>query len=256
MSMPRMFFKDREAQPWIFPVCMGIAFVAGVVVGNWIAEKPKPEPKFKRRYVFEEDLEEEIEDLEEELEDAETEIEQLELDVVNEGKHMVKTIIQEEGDDIVERIGRELHAHVIHEDPRRKYEKEHPEQEHVWPDPEWDYEEELKHRDPKKPYIIHRDEFEEDEYDKDPRQTTITYYRGDDVLVDEGMQVIYRPETVVGVLEFGKGSGDPNVCFVRNEELDAEYEVLLDPGYYYVEVLGGTPPENPKPHKTIHKFMD
>jgi hypothetical protein len=41
------------------------------------------------------------------------------------------------------------------------------------------------------------------------------------------------------VLVFGHGSGDPNVVYIRNEKLQAEYEVLRDPGSYEIEVLGG-----------------
>jgi len=103
-------------------------------------------------------------------------------------------------------------------------------------DSEWDYESELAERDPDKPYIIHRDEFFGEEMDC--TQTTITYYAGDNILCDERDTPIYNPEQVVGQLMFGHGSNDPNVVYVRNERLQAEYEILLDHGHYQVEILG------------------
>jgi len=103
-------------------------------------------------------------------------------------------------------------------------------------DSEWDYETELAERDHDKPYIIHRDEFFGEEMDC--TQTTITYYAGDNILCDERDTPIYNPEQVVGQLVFGHGSNDPNVVYVRNERLDAEYEILLDHGHYQVEILG------------------
>ena len=105
-------------------------------------------------------------------------------------------------------------------------------------DDDWDYEVEVPKRTPTTPYVIHRDEFFADEKGYD-NQTTLTFYSGDNVLCDENDTPVYNPEKIVGVLEFGKGSGDPNVVYVRNERLEAEYEILLDTGFYQLEVLGG-----------------
>lgn len=101
---------------------------------------------------------------------------------------------------------------------------------------DWDYDEELKHRGLDHAYIIHRDEYFAEETNNS--QSTLTYYRGDNVLCDELDTPIYDMEKVVGTLIFGKGSNDPNVVYVRNERLEADYEVLLDHGYYQTEVLG------------------
>lgn len=116
----------------------------------------------------------------------------------------------------------------------------------VFPDPtaasvessDWDYEVERRARElhPFKPYVIHRDEYEDNE--DDYSQSTLTYYEGDDVLVDEHDVPIYDPGNVIGSLEWGKGSSDINVFFVRNDRLKAEYEILRDHGHYAVEVLG------------------
>jgi hypothetical protein len=109
---------------------------------------------------------------------------------------------------------------------------------HIFPDEDddWDYDEEVKNRGPDHPYIIHRDEYFSNEMDY--RQTTITFYEGDQILCDEQDAPIYNPEKIVGVLRFGHGSQDVSICYVRNERLEAEYEVLIDHGYYQEEVLG------------------
>lgn len=103
-------------------------------------------------------------------------------------------------------------------------------------DEDWSYEEEIKTRGPDHPYIIHRDEFfsQESEY----RQTSLSYYQSDNILCDEQDVPVYNPEKVVGELKFGHGSADPSIVYIRNDHLEAEYEVILDEGYYQTEVLG------------------
>jgi hypothetical protein len=101
---------------------------------------------------------------------------------------------------------------------------------------EWDYTLELSKRVEDIPYIIHKDEFYADE--RGYAQSTLTYYSGDDIMVDEEDSPVYNHTTVVGELFFGHGSGDPNVVYVRNAERKAEYEILFDPGLYSIEVLG------------------
>ncbi len=101
---------------------------------------------------------------------------------------------------------------------------------------DWDYMEELKNRTPSQPYIINKDEFFSDEVGY--TQSTLTYYAGDNILVDEDEAPIYNHRDLVGELKFGHGSGDSNVVYIRNDNRKAEYEVLLDSGLYSVEVLG------------------
>lgn len=101
----------------------------------------------------------------------------------------------------------------------------------------WDYSEEEANRGPEKPYILHRDEYD-NENDGSLSQSTLTYYAGDDILTDEHDVPVYNYGTIVGELKFGHGSGDPHIVYVRNEHLKAEYEVILDSGFYSVEVLG------------------
>lgn len=102
--------------------------------------------------------------------------------------------------------------------------------------PEWDMELEASQRSSQEPYVLHKDEFysEESGYS----QTTCTWYAGDDIMVDQEDVPIYNHDSVVGPLMFGHGSDDPNVFYVRNDKLKAEYEVLRSTGYYSVDVLG------------------
>lgn len=103
-------------------------------------------------------------------------------------------------------------------------------------DGDWNYEEELKKRDSTRPYIIHKDEFfaNETEY----TQSTLNYYAGDNIMTDEVEVPVYDYESRIGPLNFGHGSGDMSVFYVRNDKRKTEYEVLLNRGTYSEEVLG------------------
>jgi hypothetical protein len=103
---------------------------------------------------------------------------------------------------------------------------------------DWDYEEERNNRSKHSPYVIHADEYQADEMGWDS-QTTLTWYEGDEILTDSNDVPIYNPHTVVGDLKFGHGSGDPNIVYIRNERLEAEYEVIREEGSYEIIVLGG-----------------
>jgi hypothetical protein len=103
-------------------------------------------------------------------------------------------------------------------------------------DDDWDYEVEVQKRSDDKPYIIHRDEFMAEE--SGFRQSSLTYYAGDNILCDEKDEPIYNHELISGTLRFGHGSKDISIVYVRNPILESEYEIILDHGHYQVEVLG------------------
>lgn len=104
---------------------------------------------------------------------------------------------------------------------------------------EWDYAYELNERRKRSIYILHIDEFLADEMEWN-NQSTLTWYEADQILCDSKDVPIYNYLEIVGdQMQFGHGSKDPNVCYIRNERLQAEYEVLRDPGSYEAEVLGG-----------------
>lgn len=110
----------------------------------------------------------------------------------------------------------------------------------------WDYAVEVPKRTPDHPYIIHRDEYMDNELDYD--QSTLTFYVGDEILCDEQNVPVYNPDKIVGKIRFGYGSRDPSICYVRNEDLSAEYEILIDHGYYQQEVLGESIENNSLKH--------
>ncbi len=103
----------------------------------------------------------------------------------------------------------------------------------------WDQNREMAQRDKSIPYIIHAEEFNaDDSYD---HQVTLTYFEGDDVLVDEADEVITKKDEVVGLenlTKFGHGSGDPSVLYIRNDRLQQDMEILLHKSHYAKEVLG------------------
>lgn len=103
-------------------------------------------------------------------------------------------------------------------------------------DGSWIYEDELATRTPDEPYVIHRDEFIEDEMGF--HQETVTYYGGDQMMGDSRDKPIYGFHKIMGELKFGHGSGDKSVVYIRNEKMRMEWEVLLHPGQYALEVLG------------------
>ena len=100
----------------------------------------------------------------------------------------------------------------------------------------WDQEFEEQHRSPTEPHVIHKDEFWREEMGY--TQTTVTYYVGDDILVDQEDVPVYNYQETTGELKFGHGSGDQNVVYIRNDRLKAEYEVIRDRGSYEVVILG------------------
>lgn len=105
----------------------------------------------------------------------------------------------------------------------------------------WDWEEEGDLRTNLQfegaPYILHVDEFmaKETPY----AQATLTYYEGDEILVDDKSVPVYNISEVIGDnLRFGHGSNDRNMLYIRNDHLRMEFEVIRDRGYYQQEVLG------------------
>lgn len=137
--------------------------------------------------------------------------EDLEIRVMSHPSEIIETMVNEEGDGL-----------TIFETPV---------------DGAWDWETENLARTTLEPYVLHKDEFYGEEKEG-YTQTTLTYYAGDDILVDENDRPIYNHIAVIGPMRFGHGSDQLSVFYVRNDSLKAEYEVVLDEGLYSVEVLG------------------
>jgi hypothetical protein len=107
------------------------------------------------------------------------------------------------------------------------------------PVPPWNQDHEMAERNGVDPYVIHLEEFRED--DAFDHQATFTYFEGDDVLIDDHDEVVMKRENIIGegcLSRFGHGSGDPNVVYVRNPRLQHDYEILRHKGHYAKEILG------------------
>jgi hypothetical protein len=109
------------------------------------------------------------------------------------------------------------------------------------PEDDWDYDKELEYRstlDKDVPYIIHHDEYFQNETDYN--QITLTYFEGDGVLSDERDLPAEVKETVgeEAVENFGHGSKDKNVVYVRNDRLEIDIEILRSENSYAKMVHG------------------
>lgn len=126
---------------------------------------------------------------------------------------------------------------VVEEEPEVQniFDRDEPQEEDGW-----DYQSELRRRSPVRPYAIHIDE--KDEYDTYD-QLTYTYYEADDVLCNESDDVIAGPDRDRQIGEtnlnrFGHGSGDPNVVYVRNDQMETVFEICRSPNSFAEEVHG------------------
>lgn len=105
----------------------------------------------------------------------------------------------------------------------------------------FDYEAELKRRDPSFPYLITEDEF--NEAGPDYAQVQWTYYEGDGVLTNGRDEVIENIQAAVGdcAMRFGDGCEDENLVHVRNIQLELDIELARSRGKYSDEVLDIAP---------------
>lgn len=114
----------------------------------------------------------------------------------------------------------------------------------------WDDEAELAARNPEEPYVLTLQEFMADE--SSYRQSTVTYYAGDDIMADESDTPIYGYAKLMGELKFGHGSNDRNVCYIRNDVAHQEWEVLLHQGRFEEEILGESVEKEIEKHELKH----
>ena len=105
---------------------------------------------------------------------------------------------------------------------------------------DWDMEAELNHRveHPDDPYVLHQDEFNARETGY--RQVVYTYYAYDDILYDQEDGVVVDGNEVVGFnnFQFGHGTDDIDVVFVRNNKHKLEMEIVRRAESYEEVVLG------------------
>lgn len=103
----------------------------------------------------------------------------------------------------------------------------------------WNYAVEFLERSEAEPYVIHQDEYVQQE--KGYTQVTYTYFSEDDTLVDESNNhPLPHADLIVGLnnLKFGHGTDDPDVVFVRNDSRELEMEICRVQKSYEEEVMG------------------
>jgi len=102
----------------------------------------------------------------------------------------------------------------------------------------WVYAQELTQRSPSSPYIIHQDEFDQNESGYD--QVEYTYYDIDDVLTDTDDTVLNNRENLIGVntLRWGHGTDDWDLVYIRNPKLEIEFRIWRLHQSFEENVLG------------------
>lgn len=231
--------------PWVIPTSVGVAsFSAGLGIGLWLGKRNK----FEIIHVSTKKTEEQDISVEVEFEATEEDIEAVRTGLPDGRKKpdprdlSVDPVLQPLLEEHMSNGGKMtdfLKEHNLGSDNQKDNDEEEAEIVNIFASSsadEWDYEKEVAGRDSDEPYILHRDEYFEDE--NGYSQTTLTYYEGDDILTDSEDTPIYGHEALTGPMSFGHGSDDPNTFYVRNEKLKADYEILRDPGMFSKIVLG------------------
>jgi len=240
----------RWQSEWTKPTVIGVvSFGVGAAVGYWVSER---QSRLARQV---------LDNLRDALSDEEVEDElHLDLDWQNVNAETFDQIIEDiqnvpENVEIRDGVAYEVETITLETDDVEIVDYRRV---NAFPDnlPDWDYDVEIAQRTVDAPYIIHYDEFFHEEAGY--TQCTLTYYRGDDVLLDDHDVPLYNAKMVVGEgnYQFGKGSQDPSIVYIRNDKLEAEYEVILDTGYYQVEVLGEELEHSFERKPPLHKFRD
>lgn len=123
------------------------------------------------------------------------------------------------------------------------------------PAPAWVQQDEELERRNGVPYIISHDEFYENQWEFEEGQ--LVYYEGDDTLADSRDEAIPNHKNFIGeaALEnFGHGSGDPNIVFVCNEQMETIFEICRSTKSFSEDVLGFM--HNDKPQRKFRPERD
>jgi hypothetical protein len=116
-------------------------------------------------------------------------------------------------------------------------------------------EEEISGRDLEEPYVITREEYFENPNGYE--QNKLTYFENDDMLVDDEDTPILSQsvDSLVGeknLSRFGIGSRSHNMVYIRNDELESDFEIIQNKGSYAKDVLGFV--EHSEPRGRPRKF--
>lgn len=207
-----------------FLVGAGVGIAIGFTVGYKVAEK-----RLKTKYskLAEEEISEMREHYQQKM-------------VAVEPKPPLDKVVKERYSEIELQAIKETNAQFPPEEEVQEgvvvQEVEETTQVNVFNEPGWDYAAEIAKRDPEVPYIIHVDEFTQNEPDHD--QLTYTYYEMDDVLADQQENTIDDMDAVIGLGNLGRwghGSKDEHIVYIRNEEMKTDFEVVRDRGSFAEE---------------------
>jgi len=103
-------------------------------------------------------------------------------------------------------------------------------------------------RDESRPFRIDSAEFNEEAYEH-YNKISVTYYAGDNVLVDDKDDPIRTFDGITGPLrieDFGGVSLDPYIQYVRNHKLEADFDIVLNRTEYVEAVLNYGNPNSKK----------
>lgn len=105
----------------------------------------------------------------------------------------------------------------------------------------WDWDYENAHRDVTLPHIIHVEEFNQNNLNHN--QVEMTWYEVDEVLVDENGSMPLDAYRYIGVdnVRFGHGSGDDNIVYIRNVDVEIDIVLVRNTGSFATQVLGIQP---------------
>jgi hypothetical protein len=112
----------------------------------------------------------------------------------------------------------------------------------LFPDEASEEDEDLtRFRRPGHPYVISTREFS---FGQTHNQSELTWYEEDQVLSDDQDMPVPDVDGVVGLDNmdrFGLGSGDPNLVYIQNDKIGAQFEVFRNQGSYAQIVHGAAP---------------
>ena len=109
------------------------------------------------------------------------------------------------------------------------------------------------------PYVISQDSMFNDEPDWE--KPTLSYYKGDDVLIDERGQVLDDTHRMRYVGErhlqmFGVLSEDENIVYVRSPQISSDFEIILEPGNYKDSMYADPSFDDDRPKRGVQRMRD
>lgn len=109
------------------------------------------------------------------------------------------------------------------------------------------------------PYVISQDSMFNDEPDWE--KPTLSYYKGDDVLIDERGQVLDDTHRMRYVGDrhlqmFGVLSEDENIVYVRSPQISSDFEIILEPGNYKDSMYADPSFDDDRPKRGVQRMRD